>query len=88
MLILLQPLILRIARNFLIYLEALYLLRLNDVDKNIIIQFTHFRLNHKPYAPAFVTVRLAALTSFFNWTYEKGYSRENPLVSYKKLNLC
>lgn len=75
---------LRIAKNFLFYLESLNLLRLNDVDDSLIMQFSHFTFDKRPYAPAFINVRLAALNCFFTWAYEERYCRENPLLSYKK----
>ena len=78
---------LKITRNFLLYLENFGILRLNEVDKEIITQFAHFKSSGEKYAVAFVAVRLAALNLFFTWTHEKRYSRDNPLISYRKAKI-
>ncbi len=75
---------LRIIKNFILYLEGSNLMRLNDVDKDIVVRFSHFNSSKKRYAPASINLRLAALNCFFSWTYEKEYSRENPLINYKR----
>lgn len=76
-----------IILSFINYLLGKRISKLNDIDTGFLHQFIAFKPNKKPYAPASINQRIAALDLFFTWAYELNYCRTNPVLAYKKSKL-
>ena len=78
---------LRTVLNFLSYLEAFKIKRLNDVGQSKLNNFVYLKSDKTGYSLASIKVRVAAIDLFFTWAYERKLCRENPLIAHKKTKI-
>ena len=77
----------RTVKNFLIYATSLNKFRFRDIDRGFLLKFASVRVDQKPYAPASLVLRLAALNLFYEWAKEQRYCPVNTIIDHRKAKL-